>query len=472
MEETIMKVNQVYSTVNSIAKQMWGENAITAVDARDIISMGKTVLSSETERDNFLSILADRIGTTILRTLDLELDFPNLLRHSYEWGAIISKINIQPFEAKQQKAWLVGADGFTPNQFDIDKPNVTQTFFKDANAFEFDVTIPDTMLKTAFISAEEFGAFVDGIMASISDSMVMALNNMSYVAIDNFIAEKLKAGNGVFNVLTGYNAQASTSYTSLTEALDDKEFYRYLGMSIRNIIKYMAKPSKLYNTGGMVRATARDNMHVILSSDVMSGFTSYLSADTFHDELVAINGYAEFVTLQATGVSGIPTIAGNTQINVIPASNAENDNTAVTAKGIIGVICDREAIGIGYDDMFNAVDRNNRNRYSNYTYGCTRQWFNDLSESGVVIIANTDGISVDKSTLTFANSSASTQAITATTSPVGQTVTWKSSNTAVATVSSGTVTPVGAGTCTITASATIDGVTYKAVTTVTVGASE
>ena len=243
-----MKVNQVYSTVNSIAKQMWGENALTAVDARDIISMGKTVLSSETEKDNFLSVLADRIGTTILRTLDLELDFPNLLRHSYEWGAIIQKINIQPFEAKAQKAWQVGENDFTPNQYAIDKPTVTQTFFKDSNAFEFDVTIPDQMLKTAFLGAQEFGAFVDGIMASITDSMVMALNNMSYVAIDNFIAEKLKAGNGVVNVLTGYNAQAGTSYTTLTEALDDKEFYRYTGMIIRNIIKYMAKPSKIYNT--------------------------------------------------------------------------------------------------------------------------------------------------------------------------------------------------------------------------------
>ena len=385
-----MKINQVYSTVNSIAKQMWGENAITAVDARGIISMGQTVLNSANEKDKFLSILADRIGTTVLRTLDLELDFPNLLRHSYEWGSIISKINIQPFEAKQQKAWMVGDDNFTPNQFAIDKPAVTQTFFKDANAFEFDVTIPDTMLKTAFVSAEEFGAFVDGIMASISDSMTMALNNMSYVAIDNFIAEKVKANNGVINVLTGFNTQAGTSYTTLQEALDDKEFYRYTGMVIRNIIKYMAKPSKLYNTGNMVRATARDNMHVILSSDVMSGYTTYLSSDTFHDELVKINGYAEFVTLQATGVSGIPTIAGNTQINVIPASNAEGDNTAITVNGIIGLICDREAIGIGYDDMFNATDRNNRNRYTNYTYGCTRQWFNDLSENGVVIVAYTE----------------------------------------------------------------------------------
>lgn len=466
-----MKINQVYSTVNSIAKQMWGENAITAVDSRDIVSMGKTVLSSETERDNFLGILADRIGKTVLRTLDLELDFPNLLRHSYEWGAIVSKINLQPFSAKQQKAWMVGDNDFTPNQFAIDKVTCSQTFFKDANAWEFDVTIPDSMLKTAFVSAEEFGAFIDGIMETISDSMVMSLNNMSYIAIDSFIAEKLKAGNGVVNVLTGYNTQAGTSYTSLTEALDDKEFYRYTGMIIRNIIKYMAKPSKLYNMGGMVRATARDNMHVILSADLMSGYTTYLSSDTFHNELVSLDGYAEFVSLQATGVSGIPTIAGNTQINVIPPSNDDDDNTAVTAKGIIGLICDRQAIAIGYDDEFNAVDRNNRNRYTNYTYGITRQYMLDTSESAVVLVANTDGISVDKSTLTFANSSASTQSITATTSPAGKTVTWKSSNTAVASVSSGTVTPVGAGTCTITASAVIDGVTYKAVTTVTVGSS-
>lgn len=385
-----MKINQVYSTVNSIAKQMWGENAITAVDARGIISMGQNVLSSASERDKFLNVLADRIGTTILRTLDLELDFPNLLRHSYEWGAIISKINIQPFEAKQQKAWMVGDNDFTPNQFAIDKPTVTQTFFKDANAFEFDVTIPDNMLKTAFVSAEEFGAFIDGVMASVSDSMVMALNNMSYVAIDNFIAEKVKADNGVINVLTGFNTQAGTSYSTLQEALDDKEFYRYTGMVIRNIIKYMAKPSKLYNTGGMVRATARDNMHVILSSDVVSGYTTYLSADTFHDELVAIKGYAEFVSLQGTGNSGIPTVANNTKITVVPASNAENDNTAITVNGVIGLICDREAIAIGYDDMFNATDRNNRNRYTNYTYGCTRQWLNDLSENGVVLVAYTE----------------------------------------------------------------------------------
>lgn len=466
-----MKVTQIYNTVNSIARQMWGEDALTTVDNRGIIALGESVLSSDTEKEKYLNVLADRIGKTILRTLDLELDFPNLLRNSYEWGSIIQKINIQPFSAKSQLAWEVGSDGFTPNNFAIDKPSVTQTFIKNANAFEFDVTIPDSMLKTSFLGATEYGAFLDGIMDALTDSMTIALNNMSYDAINNFVAEKLKAGNGVVNPLIGYNTQAGANYTTLTEALDDKEFYRYLGMTIRNIIKYMSKPSKLYNTAGLVRATARDNMHVILSSDVMSGFTSYLSADTFHDELVNLNGYAEFVTLQASGTSGVPTIANNTKIDVIPASNEENDNTAVKGTGIIGIITDREAIGIGYDDMFTATDRNNRNRYTNYTMGCTRQWFNDLSENGVVLIANTDGISVNKSTLTFANPSADTQTITATTSPAGETVTWKSSDTDVATVSNGVVTPVGKGTCTITATSIINGVTYKATTVVTVTAN-
>jgi uncharacterized protein YjdB len=54
--------------------------------------------------------------------------------------------------------------------------------------------------------------------------------------------------------------------------------------------------------------------------------------------------------------------------------------------------------------------------------------------------------------------------------PSSATVTWASSDTTVATVSSGTVTGVKAGTATITASITVDGKTYKDTVTVTVSA--
>lgn len=473
-----MNVKQVNTLVNSMASQMEGITGISSNDLRNVVQLGKAVLSTDNYKDKFLSVLADRIGTTILRTLDLELEFPTLLRNSFEWGAIIQKINIQPFTAQAQNAWNVGANDFTPNQFAVDKPVVVQTFFVDSVAWEFHVTIPDTMLKTAFTNEASFGAFIDGIMAALSDSMTMALNNLSYAAICNLIAEKIKNGNGVIDVLSMYNEQVGSGgnqHSTLADAMDDKEFFRYAGMVMRNVMKYMSKPSALYNLGDasgnpMIRATQRDNMNVFLSSDFMAGYVAYLESDTFHNELIEMPGYKEFVTLQATSTN-IPTIENNTSINVIPASNASDVNTAIQASGIIGIFTDREAIGIGYDDRFTATDRNNRNRYTNYTSGATLQYYNDLSENCVIICAAGGSLSLDKYTLTFANSSAADQTVTATTNPAGATVTWASSDEDVATVAAGVVSAAGAGTCTITATMTNQGVTYKKTVSVTVGSN-
>ena len=60
--------------------------------------------------------------------------------------------------------------------------------------------------------------------------------------------------------------------------------------------------------------------------------------------------------------------------------------------------------------------------------------------------------------------------LVATTYPEGETVTWTSDGTSVATVSGGTVTGVSAGTATITASVTIGGETYSDTCVVTVTA--
>ena len=61
-----------------------------------------------------------------------------------------------------------------------------------------------------------------------------------------------------------------------------------------------------------------------------------------------------------------------------------------------------------------------------------------------------------------------TYTLTATTVPEGQTVTWSSASTSVATVSNGVVTAVAAGNTIITASITVSGVTYSDTCTVVV----
>ena len=90
--------------------------------------------------------------------------------------------------------------------------------------------------------------------------------------------------------------------------------------------------------------------------------------------------------------------------------------------------------------------------------------------------SETCSVTVKDVSIRISNSSLSLQAgdterLTATTTPSGQSVTWSSSNSSVATVSSsGQVTAVGSGTATITARITVDGTSYTDVCEVTVTA--
>jgi len=471
-----MKVTQIYSLINSINKQMWGEDALTVTDLSGIIALGQQLQISEDDMDNYLHQIVDKVGKTVIRTLDLELDFPNLFMDTFEFGAILEKININPFDAKSNSDYNVPNVGFTPTFADISKPSISVSYFKGATTWSYTVTVPYDLFSGAFTSLEKLDSFVTAIMSALSDSMTFSVNNMSRLAIDNLIAEKVKGTNGssncVINLLKLYN-ENTTSDLTVEGALRSKEFMRFAGMIIRNYIKYMNEPSKLYNMGGMVRATARDNMHVLMLTDFASAYTTYLSSDTFHKELVEMPLYTEVNHWQGTGTDGAGVgFATNSKISIIPSSEDGEDNpTTITQNGIICVLADRQSVAVGINKRRSGVFNNNIDAYTNHKTSATIQWFNDVSENAVIFVIDSydkDEISFDKSTLTFANSSASTQTITATV-PSGQSVTWSTSKSAVATVADGVVTPVGAGTATITGTVTVDGVKYKATCAVTVG---
>lgn len=374
-----MTVHQIYQLLNDTAQQTFGSQAVATLDLEDMVALRNTVFSAGA--DAFLNTLVDRIGKTVLRTLDFTATFPKLLRNEFEFGAVLQKLNIAPIMTQSQEAWNVGSGGFTPNLYKIDKPTVAQSFFQDSQTYELDITIPDTLFKSAFTSAEAMSAFITGIFDTMTTSLNMHIENQTRIAILGLIGEKLHANNGIVDVLALYNQVAATPVTSADAAMVDKEVLRFTGKLMRNYIKYMAKPSVLYNTAGMVRATARDNMHVMILTEFASACATYLESDTFNDELVRLPYYTEVEYWQGTGNTS-PNFADCSTIDVeIPS-----DGTAVKQSGIVGVLADRETIGIGLYDHFTAVDRNNRNRYSNYTEGVTSQYYIDDSENAVIFI--------------------------------------------------------------------------------------
>ena len=102
-------------------------------------------------------------------------------------------------------------------------------------------------------------------------------------------------------------------------------------------------------------------------------------------------------------------------------------------------------------------------------------YYKGLNLDGAKIVITSDpvetiAVTFDKKTaeITAAAGASHTVTINPTTTPASQTVTWSSSDETVATVSSGTVTGVAAGTAVITGTITVDNVTALATCVVTV----
>ena len=92
--------------------------------------------------------------------------------------------------------------------------------------------------------------------------------------------------------------------------------------------------------------------------------------------------------------------------------------------------------------------------------------FAEYLDGIAVVLFGGAGISLDTEALNVA--AGGTAKIGYAVQPTSATVTWASDDTDVATVSSGTVTGVAAGTATISASITVDGKTYSDSAVVTV----
>ena len=85
---------------------------------------------------------------------------------------------------------------------------------------------------------------------------------------------------------------------------------------------------------------------------------------------------------------------------------------------------------------------------------------------GSIGTGSTPAVKLDHSAVSL--SVGETAYLRANTVPAGETVTWSSDDTSVATVANGVVTAVAAGTATITASITVDGTAYTATSAITV----
>ena len=472
-----MQVKQIYAILNDIMLEVTGQPVqeegepdalIVQEDLSNIVDIGNAVFSNGW-RDNYVKAMINRIGREVFVDRTYSGYAPSVLRDAWEYGSIMAKTRCKIFDAKANPSWSLSA-GQTVNQFEFTPPTVYEKFYNSKTAWQIDCSFTEVQLKESFTSAAAMNRFYSMIENRIATSMTIYTDSLVMRTINNFIAEKLYANNGVVDVLAIYNQTLDTPITA-AEAAHSKEFYRFLAYTIRLYVERFRAPSANFNIAddedGNVTFTPREYAHLVLHSDIAAGMEVFLQSDTYHDELVRIGDYEKIPFWQSQG-DGYH-LATTSRIDCKLAS----DNThSINRNYIIGILFDRDALGVLNDNRRTTSAYNANGEYWTNFYKVDTSFFNDLAENGIIFVLGNGTIptvTLDKSTLSVTVGGA-TGSLSATVSPVGSAVTWTSSDTSIATVSSGTVTAVKAGSCTITASITVDGVTYVAECAVTVAA--
>ena len=372
------KVEQIYTLVNETAKESMGEQAITVKDVSSLIALGDSVLSSASDTENFLNTLVDRIARTVFSVRRYETDTEGMVRHPFEFGCIVQKIYVDMPEAKQNNSWEIGKEGYTPVFAPVIKPTAKQKLFKGITTWEVDVTIPDYMLRTAFLNETSMATFIDAIFTAMDNMITLALENNANLTRASFIARKLKGGKpcGAINLLHEYNTLTSASLT-VEGAMMNAEFLAWASRAINLWVKRMSKMSVLFNEEGYKRHTPKDKIVVNLLQDFTSACDTFLGANTFHDELVKLPMYDSVAYWQGAGETFDfdDTSAINIKID---------ENNTITKKGIIGIVYDYEAMGVTLNERRSTSERNNHDEYTNYYNKANIGYFNDMSENGIV----------------------------------------------------------------------------------------
>ena len=380
-----MKVSQIYELMNSVTKEVLGEEAVVNEDLSNVVDIG-TALFNASAIDAYVKSLVNHIGKVIFVNRPYSGSVPSVLMDGWEFGSVLEKISADIPEATENESWeLENGTSYDPNIFY--KPSVTAKFFNSKVTFEVPMSFTEKQVKQSFSSAEQLNGFLSMLYNAVDKSMTIKIDSLVMRTINNMIAETIyadyngaststKSGVRAVNLLKLYNDKFSTSLTA-EDAITNPEFVRFASYTLGLYSDRLSKISTLFNVEGKERFTSADYLHVVLLSDFAKAADAYLQSDTYHNEFTKLPNAETVPYWQASGTSY--DFESVSKIDVKTASN----NT-VSQTGILGVMFDRDALGVTNLDRRVTTNYNPKAEFYSNWYKFDAGYFNDLSENFVV----------------------------------------------------------------------------------------
>ena len=383
-----MEVKQIYTLMNSVSNEVLGKTDLVKDDLTGIVDMGTEVFNQNAV-DNYVKSLVNHIGKVIFVNRPYAGKVPSVLMDAWEFGSVLEKISADIPQATENESWSL-TDGKEYKQDVFHKPTVTAKFFNSKVTFEVPVSITEKQVKESFSNAEQLNGFLSMIYSAVDKSMTIKADALIMRTINNMVAETFKADAAAFasgdyskgstnrcvNLLKLYNDKFGTKLTAQTAILNP-DFIRFASYTIGMYADRLGSISTLFNIGGKARFTGSDMLHLVLLTDFAKGADTYLYSDTYHNEFVALGKHETVPCWQASGQS-----YSFNDVSTIEVKTASGTDVKVT--GVIGVMFDRDALGVSNLDRRVTSNYNAKAEFFNNYFKFDAGYFNDTNENFVV----------------------------------------------------------------------------------------
>lgn len=384
-----MKVTQVYELLNAVTNEILGSTDIVKEDLSNVVDIGVQIFDA-TSVDRYVKSLIDHIGKVIFVNRPYSGSAPSVLMDSWEFGAVLEKIQADIPEATENESWeLEDGQSYDPNIFY--KPTVSAKFFQKKVTFEVPLSFTEMQVRGSFSSSEQLNSFVSMLYNAVDKSMTVKLDALIMRTINAMTGETIHAEYGsaqlssksttkAINLLYLYNNGPNYGNTPLTAsaAMTDPEFIRFAVREMNITKARMAKISTLFNVGAKARFTPADMLKTVMLADFKESADVYLQSDTFHDEYTRLVPADLVPYWQGPGDDSFD-FADVTAINITTPSGDD-----VSASGILCVMFDRDALGVANMNRRTTSNFNPKAEFYNNWFKADSSYFADLDENYVV----------------------------------------------------------------------------------------
>lgn len=366
--------------IDADASTKW--KGIEKLDAQDIVDLGELVnpqsdgtIEVNSAADIFFKALISQMGKIVVDTRSYVVQLPKLFVDPVNWGIISEHIMIDLSDVMVDEMWnpagFIGwseaggpAEGarIAAIEFGCYKPAVKAQLYKKAHGVMVALTTARDQFFTAFRGLDEYNSFLAGLYNSVENTLKVKAEIYALMTVSMGIAKAFGNGN-VINLTSEYKAITGDDYTNdMAGALQDADFLKFALSRIAEVKDYIGRFTTAYNNHDF--ATFASEPNTILLSKFANATKFNVRANTYHEELLGIGDYDKVCAWQglkaatnttAPDAGDAYSITTATKIALTDDAwdaagvDVETQTSGGTISGIIGVIYDRQAMGITVD---------------------------------------------------------------------------------------------------------------------------